>query len=244
MQLQVFNNCEFGNIRVFEKDGEPWFVGKDIAEVLGYLKPHNAITAHVDYDDTLKQGIMDNIGRIQETLIINESGLYSLVLSSKLPSAKKFKKWITSEVLPSIRKHGMYAKDELLDNPDLLIQVATKLKEEKAARLEAEKKIEVMKPKVAFFDAVADSKTAIEIGSVANVLAIPGLGRNKLFRLLRDKGILKENNEPYRDYIDRGYFRVVEQKYEKGDGSTHINIKTLVYQKGVDYIRKIAQEVV
>lgn len=106
--VQIFNNPEFGDVRVVMQDGEPWFVGKDVAEALGYTKARNAMAQHVDEGDALKQGVTDSLGRIQETTIINESGLYSLILSSKLPSAKKFKRWVTSEVLPTIRKTGGY----------------------------------------------------------------------------------------------------------------------------------------
>lgn len=137
--IQIFNNEQFGQVRVITKDGEPWFVGKDVSEILGYLEPNKAITRHTDEDDRIKHPITDNLKRVQETWVINESGLYSLILGSKLPTAKKFKKWVTSEVLPSIRKHGMYATDELINNPDLLIAAATKIKEERQARLEAEK---------------------------------------------------------------------------------------------------------
>jgi prophage antirepressor-like protein len=139
-QLEIFKNEEFGEVRVSIIDNEPWFVGKDIAEVLGYSRPTKAIQDHVDDEDKDEVPVQDSIGRMQKTPVINESGLYSLVLSSKLPEAKKFKRWVTSEVLPSIRKNGMFAVDELLDNPDLLIATATKLKEERIARLEAEKK--------------------------------------------------------------------------------------------------------
>ena len=111
-KLQIFKNEEFGEIRVVEIDGEPYFVGKDVASVLGYAKPLNAISKHVDEDDSLKRGLIDSLGRTQQTIVINESGLYSLILSSKLPNAKKFKRWVTSEVLPTIRKTGGYVNDE------------------------------------------------------------------------------------------------------------------------------------
>jgi phage antirepressor YoqD-like protein len=182
------------------------------------------------------------LGGEQLQLIINESGLYSLVLGSKLPSAKKFKKWVTSEVLPGIRKHGMYATDELLDNPDLLIAAATRLKEERAARLAAENKVQVLTPKAQFYDDVAGSKDAIEMAHVAKVLSIKGYGRNNLFDFLREKKILDKDNIPYQKYVDTGYFRVLEQKYKVPSGETKINIKTLVFQKGVDYIRKLIKE--
>ena len=174
---------------------------------------------------------------------IPESLFYLLGMKANNDVAKKFQTWLAVDVLPSIRKHGMYATDELLDNPDLLIAAATKLKEERAARLEAEKKVQVLRPKAEFYDDVAGSKDAISIAEVAKVLAIKGLGRNNLFQLLRDKKILQINNQPYQQFVDRGYFRVVEQKWTTPEGETKINIKTLVYQKGLDYIRKIAKEI-
>lgn len=136
--IQIFNNEQFGQVRVITKDGEPWFVGKDVAGVLGYSDTNKAISMHVDIEDKLNDKMESRLGQ-RGGWLINESGLYSLILGSKLPSAKKFKKWVTSDVLPSIRKHGMYATDELINNPDLLIAAATKIKEERAARLEAEK---------------------------------------------------------------------------------------------------------
>ena len=107
-EIKIFDNPEFGKVRTMEINGEPYFVGKDVAIILGYAKPENALTTHVDGDDTLKQGVTDNLGRAQNTTLINESGLYSLILSSKLPKAKEFKRWVTSEVLPAIRKTGSY----------------------------------------------------------------------------------------------------------------------------------------
>ena len=133
--IEIFSNDEFGSIRTLNINGEPWFVGKDVAEVLGYTKFRNALANHVDEDDALKQGVMDSLGRIQETTVINESGLYSLILSSKLPTAKKFKRWVTNEVLPSIRKHGVYATEmtieKTLSDPDYIIRILSAFKKEK-----------------------------------------------------------------------------------------------------------------
>ncbi|MCX7903250.1 MAG: phage antirepressor [Caloramator sp.] len=239
-ELQIFENQEFGKVRVAMIEKEPWFVGKDIAEILKYKEPHKAIVRHVEEDDRMKHPIIDSLGREQETWLINESGIYSLILSSEIPEAKKFKKWITSEVLPSIRKHGMYATDELLNNPDLLISIATKLKEERAKRIQAEQKIQVLQPKAEFFDAVAGSKDAIDMNRAAKLIyEETKLGRNKLFKFLREKRVLMHDNIPYQEYIDKGYFRTIEQKYNKPDGTTCIYIKTLVYQKGLDFIRKL-----
>ena len=181
-------------------------------------------------------------GEIKKGDLIPEPAVYILAMKANNDKAIKFQTWLAIDVLPTIRKHGMYARDELLDNPDLLIEVASKLKEERQARLEAEKKIVELKPKAEFYDDVAGSKDSIEMGMVAKVLAIPGVGRNKLFEVLRTKKILQPNNIPYQTFVDRGYFRVLEQKYTTSKGEIKINIKTMVFQKGVDYIRKIIKE--
>ena len=239
-ELQIFNNEQFGEIRALTIENQPWFVGKDITEKLGYQNSSKALIDHVDEEDKLNNESLSSLGQ-RGGWLINESGLYSLVLGSKLENAKRFKKWVTNEVLPSIRKNGMYAVDELLDNPDLLIQTATRLKEERQARLEAEKKVQVLKPKAEFYDDVAGSKDSIEMGHVAKVIGIKGVGRNKLFEILRSNKVLDRNNIPYQTFVDRGYFRVLEQKYTVPNGETKVNIKTMVFQKGVDYIRKIVK---
>ena len=133
--LMIFNNNQFGQIRAIEKDGQTWFIGKDIAERLGYAKPSNAISNHVDEDDTLKQGITDSLGRIQQTTLINESGLYSLILSSKLPTSKQFKHWVTSEVLPSIRKNGSYTAQPKALSPLEQLRVQYQVLEEHQEQL-------------------------------------------------------------------------------------------------------------
>ena len=232
--IQIFKSDEFGSVRTLTIGGEPWFVGKDVAEVLGYAKPLNALSVHVDGDDSLKQGLTDSMGRVQDTILINESGMYSLILSSKLPTAKKFKHWVTSEVLPSIRKTGGYTVPKTFS--EALIAYAKEVE----AREKLELENSIMKPKADFYDDVTGSSDVIDIGSVAKVLNM-GIGRNKLFQFLRDKGVLTCKNAPYQKYIDAGYFRQVESEWEH-DGTTHITLKTVVFQKGVDYIRKILKE--
>ena len=243
-ELKTFTNDNFGSIRGIEIDGEGWLVGRDVAKALGYKNISDALKKHVDEED---KGVAkcDTLGGIQEMTVINESAFYSLVLGSKLPNAKKFKKWVTSEVLPSIRKHGMYATDELLDNPDLLIQIATKLKEERELnkRLQEEneeknKLIEKQKPKAEFYDEIIDSTTVIGMKEVADILKVKGYGRNNLFKFLREKGILNRKNEPYRKYIEQGLFEIKESKYIV-DNEVKIKPTTYVTQKGLDYIRKI-----
>lgn len=115
-EIKIFENEQFGTVRMLMKDGQPWFVGKDVAVILGYNEPHKAIARHVDEDDGMKHPVIDSIGRTQNVTIVNESGFYSLVLASKMPNAKKFKRWVTNEVLPSIRKYGMYATEHTIDN--------------------------------------------------------------------------------------------------------------------------------
>ena len=175
--------------------------------------------------------------------VINESGMYSLIFNSRLESAKKFKHWVTSEVIPSIRKTGGYNLPQTY--PEALRALADQA--EKAEKLliqnnELQLANQEMKPKAEFFDAVAGSKKAMSMEEVAKILSYPGIGRNKLFEILRNQNILQSDNIPYQKYIDSGYFRVIEQKYNVGD-EVRINIKTLVFQKGVDFIRKTLDKV-
>ena len=177
--------------------------------------------------------------------VATEGDLYRLISHSKLPSAEKFESWIFDDVIPSIRKYGMYATDELLDNPDLIIKMATKLKEERELnkRLQEEneeknKLIEKQKPKAEFYDEIIDSTTVIGMKEVADILNVKGYGRNNLFKFLREKGILNRKNEPYRKYIEQGLFEIKESKYIV-DNEVKIKPTTYVTQKGLDYIRKI-----
>ena len=232
-ELQVFNNDEFGSIRTVTIENEPWFVGKDVAGVLGYTNPSKALSDHVDTEDKLNNETLLSLGQ-RGGWLINESGLYSLILSSKLPSAKKFKRWVTSEVLPSIRKTGSYNLPDF-SNPAEAARAWAKEYEEKQKALA---QVTEMKPKAEFYDDVTGSTDTIDIGSVAKVLNIPNMGRNKLFSLLRENKILNKRNEPYQEYVDKGYFRQIETSWEH-NGTTHINLKTVVFQKGVDYIRQL-----
>lgn len=230
-ELQVFNSDEFGTIRIKTIDGEPWFVAKDVADKLGYAQTSNMMK-RIDEEDS-KSSILD--GMNMKSSLINESGLYSAIIGSKLDSAKRFKHWVTSDVLPSIRKNGGYIANQENLTPEQIVANALIVAQNIIAQ--KEKQIEEMRPKADFFDAVADSKTAISMNEVSKVLGIKGLGRNNLFEFLRDNAILDRWNVPYQKYIDCGWFRVIEQKYTK-NGEEHISIKTLVYQKGVDAIRR------
>lgn len=240
-EIKIFNNAEFGEVRTAMYNSEPVFCLADVCRVLDIANSGNV------KNRLNEKGIctMDTLtsGGMQKMIFITESNLYKVIFQSRKPEAEIFSDWVTSEVLPSIRKHGVYAVDELIANPELAIKAFTALKEEREKNKALQAENERMKPKEEFFDAVTDSKDAIDIGQVAKVLNFSGIGRNKLFEILRNNGILKQNNEPYQKYIDCGYFRVVEQKYEARPGEIRINIKTLVFQKGVDYIRKILDKV-
>lgn len=239
-ELKIFKNEAFGEIRTVEIGGEPWFVGKDVAEVLGYKDTADSIKKHVDDEDKLTRRFTDS-GQSREMYIINESGLYSLILSSKLPNAKAFKRWVTSEVLPAIRKHGLYATDELLDNPDLIIQMASKLKEEREARKALEVENDTMKPKALFADAVSASHTSILVGDLAKLLRQNGvdIGANRLFEKLREKGFLMKSgsskNMPTQSSMDRGLFEIKEGSYINSDGVNVVTKTTKVTGKGQVY---------
>jgi anti-repressor protein len=237
--LAVFNYQD-REIRVVKDGyGEPWWVAKDVAEVLGIEKYRDALS-RLDEDERGSVKV-DTLGGLQEMGAVNESGLYNLIIRSNKEEAKPFRKWITSEVLPSIRKHGAYMTPEtiekVLSDPDTIIRLATDLKAEREKRRALEAERAALLPKADFFDAVASSRDAIDMGRVAKVIG--GIGRNTLFAILRDKKILMQNNIPYQAYCDRGYFRVVEQKYNKPDGSVHVTTKTLVYQRGLQFILKV-----
>lgn len=230
--IKVFENSEFGSVRTIEINNEPWFVGKDVAELLGYSNPQKAVREHVDDED---KGVneMDTPGGRQEMVIINESGLYSLVLSSKLPNAKAFKRWITTEVIPAIRKHGAYMTaekvEEALLNPDVLIKLATELKQEREQRIMAQAQIEADRPKVIFADAVAASQTSILVGEMAKLLRQNGvqIGRDRLFEWLRNNGYLikkgSDRNMPTQRSMENKWFEIKETTINNPDGSIRIS---------------------
>ena len=239
----IKTNEMFGDLRIVMVDNDPWFVGKDITTALGYSNASKALLDHVDEEDKLNNVTLSSLGQ-RGGWLINESGLYSLILKSKLPEAKQFKRWVTSEVLPSIRKDGGYiATNSDMSDEEIMAKalvVAQKTIERKNLELQEQKKIILeQQPKVEFYDDVAGSKDAVAMKEVAKVLGIKGMGRNKLFKFLRDNKILDRNNMPYQEYVDRGYFRVIEQRYNTNNGDIKITFTTLVYNKGIEYIRKL-----
>lgn len=249
--IKIFENEEFGQIRIIEKDGEPWLVGKDVAEILGYTNTPKAIRDHIDDEDKLTERIVLS-GQNREAILINESGLYSLVLSSKLPTAKKFKRWVTNEVLPSIRKHGAYMTPETLQaailNPDTMIQLCQALKEEQEKRKALEVKVEEDKPKVQFAEAVDSSPSSILVGTLAKLITQNGvkIGQNKLYEWMRQNGYLisqgSRHNEPTQKAMELGLFEVREQVYDR-NGVNFVSKTTMVTGKGQQYfINKFLHE--
>lgn len=243
-EVQLFN-FENHEVRSLLINSEPWFVGKDVADVLGYKNQNDALSKHVDVEDKDTIAIRDSISRNRNTPIINESGLYSLVLSSKLPSAKKFKRWVTSEVLPALRKTGQYQVKEL-SGQELMAKALIEAQSVLAAK---DKQIEEMKPKALFADAVATSHTSILVGELAKILKQNGIdmGQKRLFAWLREKGYLikrqgTDYNMPTQKAMDLGLFEIKEGSYVNGSG-VNITTKTpKVTGKGQQYfINKFLQ---
>ena len=209
--IEVFKNDEFGSIRTMTVDGEPMFVGKDVADILGYQNGSRDVNAHVDEDDRLKYQI-GTAGQMREQILIDESGLYSLILGSKLPTAKKFKHWVTAEVLPAIRKHGVYAMDDLLNDPDALITALTAYKEEKekVAQLQEEnlqnkQMISELRPKATYYDLILQSASLVPITSIAKDY---GMSAKHLNSLLAKNGIQFKQGKTwflYQKYAEQGY---------------------------------------
>ena len=242
-ELEIFNNPEFGQIRATEINGEPYFVGKDIAEALGYTNPQKAIRDHVDEEDkTLNESFTVN-GTM--AVLISESGVYSLVFGSQLPKAKEFKHWVTSDVLPTIRKHGAYATpatiESIIADPDNGIKLLTALKEEQEKRKALQTQIAEQKPKVIFAEAVSASKTSILIGDLAKILKQNGIdiGQKRLFSWLRDNGYLikggSSKNMPTQRSMDMGLFVVKEGSYVNGEGVNVTTKTTKLTGKGQIY---------
>lgn len=234
--IQLFVNKDLGNMRGTNIEGEPWVVGKDVAELLGYKDTSDALKRHVDDEDKLTRCFTDS-GQSRTMYVINESGVYSLIFGSKLPDAKKFKRWVTSEVLPTLRKNGSYsiaAKPDSYTIEDPAAR-ARRWAEEYEEKKALEMKVEKDKPKVEFANQVSIAKATdcIDFSAMAKILKDHDLniGRNKLFDLARKFKWLRPNNEPYQNYINQGYFTVVEY-LKNGRPMT----KTLITGKGQLYI--------
>ncbi|MCH5203101.1 MAG: phage antirepressor KilAC domain-containing protein [Oscillospiraceae bacterium] len=240
-ELQVFTNEVFGEIRTYKDNGKVMFCASDVARALGYSDTAKAVKTHCKEDGWAICPVIDNMGREQQAKFINEGNVYRLITHSKLPSAEKFESWVFDEVLPSIRKHGMYAVDELIANPDLGIAALTALKEERAKNRELENRVEQDAPKVLFANAVETAKTSILIGDLAKLLKQNGIdtGQKRLFEQLRQEGYLMKggtsHNMPTQRSMEMGLFEVKESTINNPDGSVRINRTTKVTGKGQTY---------
>ncbi len=248
------------NLEIFQKDGvqirgglidgEPYFVAKDVSDALGY-KDAESMTRRLDGDEklilkellkTYKGEDLRQMGLRYDAILINEAGLYAAILWSQKPEAKKFKRWVTHEVLPAIRRHGGYLTpekvEEALLNPDTIISLATRLKEEMQARKRLEAEVASQRPKALFADSVAQSEGSILVGQFAKLISTKEfkIGQNRLFRWLRENGYLHASgarrNQPYQRYIERGWFEIVERTVNNPDGSVRITLTTKITGKG------------
>lgn len=248
MEIQVFSNAKLGEVRTTVIDGEVMFVGKDVAEILGYSNPLRAIRTHVDDDD---KGVNEMVtpGGVQESILINESGLYSLILSSKMPNAKEFKRWVTAEVLPAIRKHGVYAVDEVLQNPDVLIQALTELKKEREEKEKLKETVAVqnqqiteMTPKAGYYDVVLNCKDVISTTEIAKDY---GWSAKKMNAYLHGKKIQFKQGKIwllYQKYSEQGLTSTKTSVYNGRDGLSHSNIHTYWTQKGRLFIYELLKK--
>lgn len=246
--IKTFVNEKFGTVRTLIKDGQPWFVGKDVAECLGYSRPRNAVNSHVDPEDKAPAPIQCGCSSgVQDTIIINESGFYSLVLASRLPNAKRFKRWVTSEILPTIRRTGGY-----VGNEDMFVESYLPFADDAVKNLfrlnlmtirQLNEKIRRDEPLVQFANQVADTENVIDIGRMAKLANEENIriGRNTLFRWLKGRKILMSNNIPYQQFIDRGYFVVKESVYEH-HGMQKTYQQTYVTGKGQQYIIRLLKQ--
>ncbi len=246
-ELKIFENEQFGKVRAVKINEEPWFVGKDVAAALGYGQGKslaNAVANHVDAEDKGVTELMTPGGK-QKMTVINESGLYSLVMSSKLETAKAFKRWVTSEVLPSIRKHGAYVTpltlEQMIADPETTIQILTSLKEEREQRIKLEAEARQNKPKVLFADTVTASDDCVLVGTLAKMMRQSGtqIGQNRLFALLRKDGFLMQSGERYnlptQKAMEMGLFKIKESTVTSADGTVRLVQTPVVTGKGQQY---------
>ena len=236
-ELEIFENPDFGKVRTMEINGEPYFVGKDVAEILGYSNPQKALRDHIDEEDKTLNDLFTVNGT--KGVLINESGLYSLILSSKLPKAKEFKRWVTSDVLPSIHRHGLYATDELIANPDIAIAAFQALKEEREKSRQLMDTVAVqtqqiaeLQPKASYYDVVLNCKDLLSITEIAKDY---GKSAKWLNNYLHDNKVQFKQGDIwllYSKHAEKGYTNTKTQSFNGNDGRVHTKVHTYWTQKG------------
>lgn len=241
--IQIFNNPSFGNVRVAGTEENPLFCLADVCKALGLSA--KGVNQRLGDEVISNYPIADSLGRTQQALFVNEDGLYDVILDSRKPEAKQFRKWITSEVLPTIRKHGAYMTDNIIEktlsDPDYLIQLATTLKQERQQRIEAERKVAAAQPAVTFTQAVSGSASSCLIGELAKLINQNGypMGEKRLFKWLRENGYLGTKGERYnipnQRYIEQGLFELKKGTRSGNNGVMHTTITSKVTGKGQVY---------
>lgn len=242
-EIKIFNNPSFGNVRVAGSEDNPLFCLADVCKALGLSA--KGVNQRLGDEVISNYPIADSLGRTQQALFVNEDGLYDVILDSRKPEAKQFRKWITSEVLPTIRKHGAYMTDNIIEktlsDPDYLIQLATTLKQERQQRIEAERKVAAAQPAVTFTQAVSGSASSCLIGELAKLINQNGypMGERRLFRWLRENGYLGTKGERYnipnQRYIEQGLFELKKGTRSGNNGVMHTTITSKVTGKGQVY---------
>lgn len=234
-ELKIFENENLGTVRTITTDSETWFIAGDVCRILGIMNTTQAMQ-RVDEDERS----MFNIGRQGMAAVVNESGLYNLIMSSRKPEAKQFKKWVTSEVLPSIRKHGMYAMDELINNPDLAIKALTALKEEREKNAKLTAVNEELRPKAEIADAITGSSDSISIGDMAKLLKQNGVdtGQNRFYKWLRENGYIMGEYTPTQRAMEMKLFIIRERPVTLPDGTQKLVRTPKVTGKGQEYFLK------
>ena len=234
-ELKIFENENLGTVRTITTDSETWFIAGDVCRILG-LTNTTMVMQRLDEDERSKF----NLGRQGMAAVVNESGLYNLIMSSRKPEAKQFKKWVTSEVLPSIRKHGLYAMDELLNNPDMAIKALTALKEEREKNAQLVAENEELKPKADIADAITESAGSISVGDMAKILKQNGIeiGQNRFFDWLRENKYLMAGNKPTQKAMELDLFELKERNIKLPSGKDKIVLTPKVTGKGQQYFLK------
>lgn len=238
-ELKIFENAEFGEVRTVELDGRPYFAGTDVARALGYSEPHKAVARHCRDDGMKRTPIVDGLGREQEAVFISEGNLYRLIVSSKLPSAERFERWVFDEVLPTIRRHGLYAIDDIIADPDLGIRALLALKAEREARAKLEldktvltQQIAELKPKASYYDLILQCSGLLSVTEIAKDY---GLSAKALNKMLHDLGVQFSQSGVwflYSKYQSCGYTQTKTQNYAKPDGTQGARVHTYWTQKG------------
>lgn len=249
MSVEIFKSKEFGQVRIIEDGAKTYFCGKDVAIILGYENTRKAIADHCKKDGVTFHDLIDNLGRAQQAKFINESNLYRLIVSSKLPAAEKFERWVFEEVLPTIRKHGLFATDELLSNPDVLIKALQELKKERLEKQEllvknelAKQQMKELEPKATYYDLILQTKNLISITQIAKDYGMSG---TKLNKILHEEKVQYKQGKTwllYQRYADKGYTKTKTQVYSKSDGTLGSSIQSFWTQKGRLFIYNLLKD--